>query len=110
MAETAIMMALMNAADGQDDAYNDWYDKRHVPDVLKIPGVKSARRFRVAKGDGINASTPWQYLTIYEVEQDKLRAISEEVRRRIGTEAMPISPALDEKRLAWFFEEMPGRG
>ena len=34
---------------GRETAYNEWYDKQHLPDLLKIPGVTSARRYRIAK-------------------------------------------------------------
>jgi hypothetical protein len=42
-------------------AFNDWYEQRHVPDLLACPGWLSATRF-VSIGDGP------KYAAMYEVE------------------------------------------
>jgi hypothetical protein len=42
-------------------AWNDWYDNKHVPDLLGVPGFVSATRFRQLGADG-------HYLAMYEIE------------------------------------------
>jgi hypothetical protein len=51
--------------------YNDWYDSIHLPDLLKIKGVKAASRYRAATPQfgGGSIDGPG-YLAIYEIEVD----------------------------------------
>src|SRR4051812_23150222 len=64
------------ASAGDEDAYNDWYDNVHVPDVTSIPGIVSARRFRAYDGrprlEGEIGK--YDYLAIYELDTDDLDA------------------------------------
>lgn len=53
--------------DGNDERFNEWYNKRHLPDILSVPGVLSARRFKVVRG---SVSTP--YAAFYEIETDDI--------------------------------------
>lgn len=34
-----VLLVHSNAVDGQDDAYNDWYDNTHIGEVLQVPGL-----------------------------------------------------------------------
>ena len=34
-----------------EEAFNHWYNTEHCNDVLKLPGVLSARRFKPILGD-----------------------------------------------------------
>jgi hypothetical protein len=74
---------------GQEAEYNRWYDMQHIPDVLKVPGVKSARRF-AADVDGEK-----RYLALYQVTTDDPEGLLAELTGRAGTDDMPMSPALD---------------
>lgn len=68
-----VFLAFSNAADGANhDDFNQWYDDVHAKEVLALPGVRSARRFKLADsqimpGDDANGR---QYLALYEVEVD----------------------------------------
>jgi hypothetical protein len=71
-----ILVAKCNCADLVDgyefqdtDAFNDWYDNVHIPDVMKAPGVLSARRF--IDPDNSTMETG-KYLCIYEIETDDI--------------------------------------
>lgn len=74
---------------GQDEAFNMWYDGQHVPDVLAVPGFTSARRF-VTEQDGER-----QYLALYGMETDDPAAVLADLQERAGTDRMPMSPALE---------------
>jgi hypothetical protein len=50
--------------------YNEWYETVHVPDLLAIQGVTSARRFKVMQGD---IATP--FVAAYEIETDDIAAV-----------------------------------
>lgn len=83
------LVALSSAKKGRESDYNDWYDKNHLPDMLKIPGFLSAERF-VSVFPG-----PYSYVAIYEIETDDLDAAIAEINRRAFTDQMVISDAID---------------
>jgi hypothetical protein len=80
--------------DGQEAEYNRWYTEQHVRDLLRIPGVIAAQRFKLAQPD---AGAPAPYLAVYEIETDDVNQTLAQIASRAGTPAMPISPALDIK-------------
>jgi hypothetical protein len=53
----------------RDAEYNDFYNNIHLAELLRVPEIKSARRFRRI-GDG-----EYPYLAIYEVEADDLSTV-----------------------------------
>lgn len=81
---------------GNEDAYNDWYDRVHLPHVLAVPGFVSARRLKLADEPGIeNTPLPGQYLALYEIETDDPEAVIKDMWSRAGTPAMTLSDAID---------------
>lgn len=87
-----VLVVFSNPVAGREGEYNDWYNKRHLADVLKVPGFVSAQRFALA-GDGAGAA--WKYLAIYEFEADDPVAALGELTRRAGTPDMVLSEAMD---------------
>ena len=49
----------------REQAYNDWYHRQHIPDVLKFPGAVGARRYRATQPED-----RFQYVTVYEFESE----------------------------------------
>ncbi|TDD86030.1 hypothetical protein E1293_10155 [Actinomadura darangshiensis] len=47
-------------------AYHDWYDNKHIPEVLRLEGFVSARRLESLDGG--------TFVVIYEIEGDLERA------------------------------------
>lgn len=45
----------------KEDAFNDWYNNKHVPEVLQFNGAISARRYKRIMGD-----EKYQYVAVYE--------------------------------------------
>ncbi len=103
MSERYVIAVLTNPIPGREAEFNDWYDNRHIPDVLAIPGVISAQRFGLAPAQRMEAPYPYGYFAFYEVETDDLPALVEDMRARGGTPLMPISEALDPQRMTLFF-------
>jgi len=69
------MVVLAKAAPGRSEDLARWYDERHIPDLLAVPGVLSAERhaYTVIKQP---AGTPeWDFLTIYELAGDDPMAV-----------------------------------
>lgn len=83
-----LWVVLTNAVDGKDAEFNDWYDNRHLDDVVAVPGLISAQRYQITRQTGDTAAT-WAYLALYEVDPDNAAGIIAEVRSRAGGPSMP---------------------
>jgi hypothetical protein len=97
-------VVLTNAEDGRENEFNDWYTNRHLSDVIGIPGVVSARRFRIAAVQRPVAVSPYKYLALYEIETDDLAQVVEALAKRSGTEMMPVSDAMSAEKFNYIFE------
>lgn len=97
----AACLVFANPVDGREAAFNDWYSNRHLPDVLRVPGYLSARRFALAGAPG-QAPPGWRYLAVYEVDYARYAAATAEVAIRSGTALMPISDAAQRPLAAHF--------
>lgn len=86
-------VVLTNPVEGQDEAYNHWYDTQHLADVLGIPGIVSARRLRACNKRGVAGC---HYLALYEVESDDPRATIAQLRDA----GLEISDALDRSSVS----------
>jgi hypothetical protein len=61
----------------REDEFNEWYSNMHVPDMLKIPGMKSATRW-VSATDKPNQHR--KYLALYELETGDIEEFDAKVR------------------------------
>ena len=84
------LIALSNPVEGTDAEFTRWYREQHLKDVAAIDGVTSASFHR-----HVAANDRWQYLAIYDVEADDPMVVLGEIKRRSGTDLMPMTPALD---------------
>jgi hypothetical protein len=84
------------AGEGDEDAFNKWYDEVHLPDFKAIDAIKVARRYKVTRGNvpGLEA---WPYIAAYEVVTDDIAAVS----ARLAKELRPFHPTLDRSRSAY---------
>jgi hypothetical protein len=87
----AIMLAFTEPQDpSQDDEYNSWYDNKHLHDVVNVPGVVSATRYRLAKGIELlpgAQDVPQRYLAIYEIEgetDEQMAAFADELKAALS--------------------------
>jgi hypothetical protein len=62
---TVLFVVKAVAPKGREDEFNRWYDDRHVPDVLKFPGVVSARRYQAIAGED-----RFEYMAVYELRDE----------------------------------------
>jgi hypothetical protein len=63
------LLALTNCLEGREEEFNKWYDERHVPEVTRVPGVLSGKRFQRVGGRG-EQEPKFEYLVIYDVDVD----------------------------------------
>jgi hypothetical protein len=96
MAESKLIV-FTNPKPGEDAAYNKWYDEVHLPDVLAVPGVRSAKRYRIATpGAG---ELKHGYLAIYELDGD-YPAVMEAMTARVESGQMVICDAFDTENVS----------
>jgi hypothetical protein len=89
-----LLLAFTNPVAGREEEFDRWYDERHAPDLLAVPGFVSAQRFALTDATG-QGRPGWTHLALYELDTDDPNALMAEVRSRLGTEAMPVSDTLD---------------
>jgi hypothetical protein len=58
----ALLLAFSTPPEGQEEAFNAWYDEEHAPARLTVPGIFNARRY-VAVSD----EQP-RYMAVYDLE------------------------------------------
>ena len=95
--------AFSNAAPGRDAEYSDWYDKVHIKELQAIPGVVSARRFKLASTQVSEAAKKHQYATVYEIEADDIRTFLADMiaRSADGRLQRTTSSAPDSLLMFW---------
>jgi hypothetical protein len=76
----------------RDAEFNTWYDRVHVPDVLKIDGIIGCTRFKVAESPA--ADTPGKYLAIYDVEADDFNDILDALVTAFTDGSLPTNDCL----------------
>jgi hypothetical protein len=90
-----LMLALNGPTEGEGDetAYNDWYNNVHVPDLRLIDGVTSARRFKVIG----SKRADWPYVAAYEIETDDIPKLMKDLE----TKPRPFTPTFDRSKSAF---------
>lgn len=77
------------ALPAQEAEYNRWYDGVHLPDVLGVPGFKSAKRYDIIDpGQGRQ-----HFMAAYTVECDDPHALLGQLFE--AAQSMEVSPTLD---------------
>jgi hypothetical protein len=70
--KTYQVLVLTEPAAGMEDGYNDYYENRHLDEVLSTAGWKSAQRFRLGAQTApqVGEACPLPYLAIYEAQAE----------------------------------------
>ncbi len=66
-----VMLFAMNVLPEVDAEFNAWFDDEHIPNLLKVPGVLAARRFRMQAGGS------HRYLILYHLSKPEVQASAE---------------------------------
>ena len=69
------------SGEGDEDAYNTWYDEVHAADLMSINGAKSVRRFKIEAQNRIDKP----YVNITEIEGESAEAILRELAEKAST-------------------------
>lgn len=103
-----LLTVFTNPVVGKEDEYNDWYTNIHLSDVLKVPGIVAAQRFKLSEAK-LLGDTPYQYMAIYEIEAEDLQPVIDALNQAAES-GMMISSALDiEKAVGWVFSPITDR-
>ena len=90
MAKGIILVESYPSSPDRDQEYNTWYDEIHLPELVALDGIVSARRLRPVDGTG-------PYVAIYEVEGDDLQAVLDNMIANGGklsmSDALKLDPA-----------------
>ena len=70
-----------------ESAFNDWYEKAHIPALRAVPGVLSARRFAALEGSH-------NYLALYHLEEPEVASGAEWQRAAATASPEAIRPQM----------------
>jgi hypothetical protein len=93
-----------NAVPGREEEFNDWYSNTHIPDLLRVPGIQAAQRFRRSTQQRTAGPHSWEYLALYQCDAAEPKAVTDAIQSRIGTPQMTMSDACAEARYSCYFE------
>lgn len=97
------IIVLSKPVPGREAEFESWYTNQHIRDLVKVPGINSARRFKLVAGH--TQGVTQQYVAEYEVDTDDIDATMAEVQKRLGTDQMPMSEAFDMSSAAFLVAE-----
>jgi hypothetical protein len=84
---------------GREAEYDKWYDDVHLPDVVSVPGVRTAQRFTLGpERRDASAEPEFRHLAVYEIDSDQPDEVFAEITRRIEAGEMLLADALDRPR------------
>lgn len=99
------LMVFTSPTDGQEPEYNEWYTNTHLAEVLEIPGIVAAQRWKVADHQ-VDELPEHRYLAVYELDErpaaDVIAALVE------AASTMIMSPALGGAQMV-LYEPLTGR-
>ena len=69
------------SGEGDEAAYNTWYDEVHAADLMSITGAQSVRRFKVMAQNRIDKP----YVNVTEIEGESAEAVMRELAEKAST-------------------------
>jgi epsilon-lactone hydrolase len=100
-------VVLSRAVSGREEEFDKWYDGKHLGDAVRVPGITSARRYRVIRQAGTDVPA-WYSLAIYDIDSDDPDRVIAAIGKAARTEDMPISDAFTRDGLLKLLVEPMG--
>jgi hypothetical protein len=92
------------------EEFDRWYSGVHLPEFLRLPAVKAARRFRLSASQmPLPPGVPLggrHFLAAYEVETDDFAALCDEIMATAGERTQSTALERDPLPLALLFEQL----
>jgi hypothetical protein len=98
-------VALVNAKDGQDAAFNAWHTQTHLPEVVRAAGFTRGERFKLVDGSN-GENTVYRYLVIFEGQGDPMQALMK-LGAAVNSGAVHMSDSLGAPIWASMYEVIP---
>jgi hypothetical protein len=92
------LLVTSKALPGREEEYVAWYMKRHIKDVLAVPGFKTGQFFRSHGPDGADLG---EFQALYEVEALEPAVLLGALMSRAGQ--MILSDAIDPSSVKFTF-------
>lgn len=108
---TGMVLTFSDPVSGREAEYDDWYQNVHLPQVCRLPGIRSAQRFRLVESDEAGATGP-RNVAVYELDGDPQQVFDAMVAQaRSG--ALDRSTAIDQSTVTvtlWLVHGAPVTG
>ena len=98
-----IVYVLTEPTDGNEDAFNDYYENLHLKEVLQTTQFSSAQRFQLVGEAG--EPCPLPYLAVYETEAENAEEVLKDLSARRSEREQSDSLNRRTGRV-WVFEEI----
>ncbi len=84
--------------------FNRWYNEEHVPQVLRFPGLVSARRYKALEGE-----EHFQYMAVYELQDEATyrRLMASEHMKQLRAEYDAHFGPVSERRTFAYLQVWP---
>jgi hypothetical protein len=103
------MVVLTNPSLGETEAFERWYNDKHLVDIAAMETVVSATRYRIVHEVPVSPAIPGdsrQSLAIYEIEaetEEDLRRTAEIMSQCMEAGTVDLSPTLDLATASAYF-------
>ena len=105
-----VFLAFTNPIEEREAQFNAWYDRSHVPELLRWgKGFVGARRYRLAAVDGSDVLPPWKYLALYELRIDDPASLSETWIVDGAPPMTPFAGLLKHDHAGWIYTPCSSR-
>lgn len=97
-----MVVVLTEPTEGQKEEFDEYYEKRHIDEVLASTGWSAGQRFELT--DEAGAKCPLPFLALYETEGDDPKAV---IARLTETRPQRVQSDSINKKTAgiWVFSE-----
>jgi hypothetical protein len=105
-----MLLAMSKFVDGEEEQFNEWFAE-HAQEVLDVPGVVAAKRYRLSSTQREDLATPQaQYLIMFEIEGDPADVLAEMGARRARGDWVPRQSIDMSANLAALYEPVSMTG
>jgi hypothetical protein len=98
MSDKFIQIVFSNPIEGKEADFNEWYDNVHLPELLAVPGMLSARRYDLHDAEVYRVEGGYvpehRYLCIYEMEGD-VNSILGKIVEGVASGAVHMADCID---------------
>jgi hypothetical protein len=100
-------VVVTRAVEGRTQEFERWYDEQHLSDVVALPGVVSAKRYKMVSTSALGMEAPpWDSLAIYEIDAEDPQTVLQSMVKHANTDKMPLSDAMSGVVLQYLVKQV----